>query len=280
MHVRLLPRQGPHLWAALALGLTLSGLAAAQTSAPAPSNNAPARPNTTAQPGMVVVAGTVPDEASRQHILVRLRELYGVDRVVDQLGVAPLAAPPAWSEHVQRILTPELKRVNRGQIAIQGNIVQIKGEVADEGQRQLVVNTLSTQLNNPTYALRNNLRVAGPGQDKVDAALANRVIEFEAGRAVLTATGQAVLDQLLPVLAQLPGRKFEILGHTDAIGARATNVSLSLARADAVKDYLVGKGLAEGLLNTSGVGPDRPVASNDTPEGRARNRRIEFRVVQ
>ena len=55
---------------------------------------------------------------------------------------------------------------------------------------------------------------------------------------------------------------------------------LSLARADAVRSYLAGRGVPPSLITTSGSGPDRPVAANDTPDGRARNRRIEFRLSQ
>ena len=75
-----------------------------------------------------MVAGTVPDESTRQAILARVRELYGNDRVVDQLGVGNLVAPPNWSQHVQRALHPDIKHVSRGQLSIQGNVLEIKGE--------------------------------------------------------------------------------------------------------------------------------------------------------
>jgi OOP family OmpA-OmpF porin len=222
----------------------------------------------------------VPDEAARQTIVARMRELSGADRVVDQLGVGNLVAPPGWAQHVQRMLSPELKQVSRGQITVHGNVVELKGEVASEAVRQQLVSTLSTQIANPTYTVRNGLRVVGLGQEQLDAALANRLIEFEAGSTQLTPDGQGVLDQLLPVLRQLSGRKFEIIGHTDAQGSRSTNVALSAARAESVKAYLVAKGMPALAFSTSGLGPDRPVAGNDTAEGRARNRRIEFRVGQ
>jgi OOP family OmpA-OmpF porin len=91
-------------------------------------------------------------------------------------------------------------------------------------------------------------------------------------------SGLPILDEMAAAMARLPGRRFEIIGHTDAQGRHASNVSLSLARAQAVKTYLVSKGLPADKLSTSGMGPDQPVASNATDEGRARNRRIEFRV--
>jgi OOP family OmpA-OmpF porin len=230
-------------------------------------------------PGKVVVSGTVPDEATRQTVLQRAREVFGVDRVVDQLGVGNLVAPPNWNTYLQRIISPELKQVSRGQISISGNVVDIKGEVGNEAVRQQLVSDLSTRLNT-TYTVRNGLRVGAAGQDQVDLTLANRTIEFESGNAVLTPNGRQVLDLLAPVLRGLSGRSFEVTGHTDAQGSRPQNIALSAARADAVKAYLVTKGIGGDNIGTSGAGPDRPVASNDTPDGRARNRRIELRVVK
>ena len=247
---------------------------AAAAPTPAPAAAQPAQPN------MVIVAGTVPDESTRQSILARVRALYGAERVQDQLGVGKLVAPPNWSEHVQRMLQPELKQVSRGQLSIQGNVVELKGEVGSEATRQELLTRLTSQIGNPTYTVRNGLRVTASGQELIDTTLANRIIEFEPGSATLTPTGQTVLDQLWPVLQQLSGRRFEVIGHTDSNGSRTTNLALSAARAETVRNYLVVKGLPANAVNTSGAGPDRPVAKNDSAEGRARNRRIEFRISQ
>jgi OmpA-OmpF porin, OOP family len=233
----------------------------------------------TPAPGKVVVSGTVPDEATRQAVLTRAREVFGVDRVVDQLGVGNLVAPPNWTGYLQKIISPELKQVSRGQISISGNVIDIKGEVGNEAVRQQLVSEMSTRLNT-TYTVRNGLRVGAAGQDQVDATLANRTIEFETGNSSLTRTGRDVLDLLVPVLQRLPGRSFEVTGHTDAQGSRPQNIALSAARADAVKAYLVAKGIGAESIATSGAGPDRPVAGNESADGRARNRRIELRVVQ
>jgi len=239
----------------------------------------PAAPPAAASGAMVVVEGVVPTEEARQAILARAREVYGAARVVDQLGVGDVVAPPNWSQNVQKLISPDLQRVARGQLKISGNAVELNGEIGDEASRRQLVSHLSSQLN-PTYTVRDGLRIGAAGQQAVDAALANRVIEFEPGNATLTARGTEVLEQLLPVLQQLKGRPIEVIGHTDSQGSRAQNTVLSAARADAVKAYLGGKGIALDQLRASGAGPDRPVASNDTPEGRARNRRIELRVLQ
>ena len=227
--------------------------------------------------GKVIVAGVVPDEATRQAILAKAREVYG-DRVVDQLGVGNLVAPPNWSQLVQKLITPDLRRVSKGQLKVSGNVVELSGDISNEAQSQQLASHMSASLN-PTYTVRNGLRVAAAGQDVLDAALANRVVEFQPGNAVLTPVGVRTLDELLPVLNQFKGRRFEVIGHTDAQGAAAQNVLLSAERANVVRAYLATRGIASALILTSGAGADRPVAGNDTAEGRARNRRIEFRVM-
>lgn len=227
----------------------------------------------------VVVAGVVPDEATRSAVLARVRELYGAERVVDQLGVGPVVAPANWSQYVQKLVAPPLKQVSRGQLSIQGNNIELKGEVGSEAQRQQIASDVATALN-PTYAVRNGLRVAAQEQSVLDATLGNRIVEFEAGSSQLRPSGKQILDEMAGAMLKLGGKTVEVIGHTDAQGAREANVVLSLARADAVRGYLIGKGVLPSLINTSGAGPDRPVASNESSEGRARNRRIEFRLSQ
>lgn len=227
----------------------------------------------------VVVTGKVPDEATRAVILARLRQLYGADAVVDQIQVTQVVAPPNWSAHVEQLIAPNLKQVQRGQLSVQGNNVEFKGEVGSEAVRQQVASVAAQSLN-ATYVVRNSLRVAAREQDTIDAVLANRIVEFEPGSSTLTPSGMAIIDELARALAGLGQRNVEVIGHTDAIGARDMNIALSRARADAVKAQLERRGIAPDRVTTSGEGPDRPVASNTSAEGRARNRRIEFRVSE
>jgi len=254
----------------LLAGLFGAGAACAQNAAPAPA--AP-------QPGQVLASGTVPDEATKASVLAKLRELYGADRVVDQIAIGPVAMPANWNGYVQKLISPDLRQISRGQLKIDGNTVSLRGEVANEALRQRIASNVATSLN-PTYTVNNGLRVSAADQAILDNTLANRTIEFESGQATLTPAGRAILDEMVAAMRKLQGRKFEIIGHTDSAGLRASNVSLSQARAATVKAYLSSHGIAEELLSASGQGPDRPVASNDTAEGRARNRRIEFRMAQ
>jgi outer membrane protein OmpA-like peptidoglycan-associated protein len=77
-----------------------------------------------------------------------------------------------------------------------------------------------------------------------------------------------------------PSVRVEISGHTDNVGSEQANQTLSLKRAQAVRNWLVQKGIASNRMETVGKGENEPVASNDTVEGRAENRRIEFYVQQ
>jgi OmpA-OmpF porin, OOP family len=233
----------------------------------------------TATPGQVVITGTVPNDASKLEILTKLRELYGADKVVDQISIGAVVMPPNWNTYVQKLITPNLKLVHRGQLKVDGNVVSMRGEVANEAQKQQIASDLASSLN-PSYIVNNGLRITASDQGVLDRTLANRVIEFEFGRSDITLRGRQILDEMAAALQKLKGQKVDVIGHTDDQGLRASNVALSQARAEAVKAYFSLKGIDATLITASGVGPDRPVASNTTGEGRARNRRIEFRLSQ
>jgi OOP family OmpA-OmpF porin len=227
----------------------------------------------------VVVGGQVPDEATRVSVLNALAKVYGVSNVVDRIEVVgSIATPPNWAVNVGKLLTPDLQQIHKGQLQVSGTQLVVNGEVANEAVRQKLLSDMATSLN-PTYTIRNNLQVPAAGsQQQVDQAIANRTIEFETGSAMLTVQGRQVLDAVVPVLAGMGDRKLSLVGHTDNSGDRRLNLSLSQARADAVKGYLVGKGIDPNRISATGVGPDQPVASNDSADGRAKNRRIDFRV--
>lgn len=228
--------------------------------------------------GPVVVSGVVPDEATRQTILARVREVYGRDQVVDQLGVAPTSMPPNWADNVKKLIAPELRAVQRGHLKVTGNEVELVGEAESVALREKIGSQVTASLN-PTYTVHNRLQVVEPVQALIDNVLEGKIVEFESGSAILSPVGRQVLDELLPVLKGLDGKKMQVTGHTDASGARLANVALSRSRATAVRDYLVSQGLPGANILTEGLGPDQPLVSNATAEGRAKNRRIEFKIL-
>lgn len=104
-------------------------------------------------------------------------------------------------------------------------------------------------------------------------------IYFDSGSATLKPESYSVLDGIADLLIANSSARIEVSGHTDSQGSESSNQSLSERRAAAVKDYLVRRGVPASMLTVVGYGETRPVATNDTADGRARNRRIEFRVL-
>jgi len=98
-------------------------------------------------------------------------------------------------------------------------------------------------------------------------------IFFETAKATLLETSLAELDRLAEALQRHPSLRLEVGGHTDAVGSDADNQILSEQRAKAVYDYLILRGVSSKRLTYRGYGESRPIATNDTPEGRAQNRR-------
>ncbi|MBN1948148.1 MAG: OmpA family protein, partial [Candidatus Cloacimonetes bacterium] len=101
-------------------------------------------------------------------------------------------------------------------------------------------------------------------------------VNFDTGSANLTAEARGILDKVVTALQDYPEVELEIQGHTDDRGSKEFNITLSENRAQSVRTYLVSKGITAERLKAKGYGPDKPIADNNTAEGRAMNRRIEF----
>jgi len=117
---------------------------------------------------------------------------------------------------------------------------------------------------------------AAPTTEKVSFA-ADAFFDFD--KAVLKAEGKAKLDDLADKVKDLTLEVIIAVGHTDSVGSDEYNQKLSIRRSEAVKAYLVGKGIDAARVYTEGKGEKAPVADNKTKDGRAQNRRVEIEVV-
>jgi len=121
-------------------------------------------------------------------------------------------------------------------------------------------------------------QIGGDG-DAVSVALDDRIL-FPSGEAQLNARGREVLTRLAASLATLPNRLVRVEGHTDSRGADAMNLQLSKRRASSVRRWLVQNGVSPERLQAWGCGESSPIASNDTADGRATNRRVVFHILE
>ena len=139
-------------------------------------------------------------------------------------------------------------------------------------QRSIFVSTAVAQA--PTMA------PPVPGLDPCAGVLRLRGVNFSFDKANIRGEDEVLLDEAARMLEMCGSKSVRIEGHTDATGPEAYNQGLSQRRAQAVTNYLVGRGVASSRLQAVGRGEGEPVASNATREGRALNRRVDFDFLQ
>ncbi len=132
---------------------------------------------------------------------------------------------------------------------------------------------------------RNGFEDADGCPDEVPPELADlsgvmEGINFDTDKDTIKPASKPRIDQAVEVMQKYPDLRVRISGHTDSVGGYRHNVDLSKRRAKSVKKYMVDNGIAEDRIETEGFGPDQPIDTNETTEGRARNRRIEFMIIE
>jgi outer membrane protein OmpA-like peptidoglycan-associated protein len=115
-------------------------------------------------------------------------------------------------------------------------------------------------------------------QESLTVSMASDVL-FTSGSASLYPGGSEKLRNFAAVLNRYPRTLVHITGHTDSRGSEESNLDLSLRRAQSVASELTAAGVSQTRLSTRGLGESQPIATNDTPEGRAQNRRVDINVV-
>jgi len=161
-------------------------------------------------------------------------------------------------------------------------VVNIPNVDLAPGSELIFFNQSATYSRGEETIYLDNIRVGAGGQETGYAALSTgdrivaRGLLFDSGSARLSPSSETELSQIQAALEGNPSLRIRIEGHTDASGGADTNMRLSQQRADAVKAWLVNKGVASSRLEAQGFGEDTPVASNETADGREQNRRVEI----
>ncbi len=224
----------------------------------------------------VVIKGVVATSSDKQQLLDKLKAQYPDKPVRDEIEVrSNISIPTNWQQIATTIIDSDISNIRQGRIDIHGTTISLHGKVSSLEQKQAIQNRIHSRLTD-LYQLENQLVVVEGEQRLIDETLGNRIVEFESGSTNLTPMGLGILDDMAGVLQRVGDKPVLITGHTDNVGNSTANLALSNKRAEAVKQYLIGRNINSTRLSTTGKGDSDPIASNDNEEGRTRNRRIEF----
>jgi len=237
----------------------------------------------------------VGDEALQTNVMNALSNTFGAEADkcradVDDSFAADMPAAAQLSS-----ILPIFQSVPDANMVIKGDEIIVNA--ADEGVLDQLVNDLQAAAPGMTVSAEGPLDLQGEIDDSLVAtdtamnnlgenpdprdvarALSLQVINFELDKAIIPDVNKPYLDRAAKIITEVPNMELMIIGHTDSQASNAYNMDLSQQRANAVKDYLVSKGVDASKLSTKGMGETDPVATNATEQGRFRNRRIEFTV--
>ena len=236
------------------------------------------------QDGRVRLSGYVPDEAARRDLVGAATSSFVTETVEDGLKVAD-GAPKEFVTSLKATF-PALARLWSATLAAKDASITIEGDaIYDKSAEQVRKELADAAAGEVKLAdVKIGLKPESPPlpldacQPAFNGLLEKGRIRFNTGSADLSKESLALLDHLVDVAQRCKEAEISIEGHTDSVGEPEDNMDLSKRRAAAVVGYIGDAGIDTSRMTSEGHGETKPVASNDTPEGRAQNRRIEFVV--
>ncbi|MEY3307155.1 MAG: hypothetical protein RLZZ413_1193 [Pseudomonadota bacterium] len=238
--------------------------------------------------GAVQLRGRLTDETLRDAVSSFAAAHFGAADVYTATRLDP-DLPDGWPVRVLAGLQA-MSELNEGQVIVRADTVEVTGVTASPGARAAITRTLSGRLGqgqafkvevrydealDPQAALPSALECV----TALNGILQKQKIAFAPGSAEIESAARDTMDALADQMRKCPDIVMEIGGHTDSQGRDTSNLALSQARAEAVLLGLQGRRVLVGSLSAVGYGETRPVADNDSPEGRETNRRIEFTLL-
>jgi len=229
----------------------------------------------------LTLTGYVPDNSVHAALVTAAGRKFFSEKVVDNLK-ASVGAPAGFAGAVTAALGA-LSRLSTGTLVVSDREMKLSGDALYDAAAVQI-----RGLAREGFQFKPEISVK-PAAAPVDATvcqqlfsdlLAKGKIRFESGRATIDPDSAGLLDRLIETALRCPAANIEIAGHTDGDGEDGFNQSLSEKRAQAVADYLVKAGLPASRFTATGYGSKQPIAPNDTDEGKAQNRRIDFVVKE
>jgi OOP family OmpA-OmpF porin len=231
----------------------------------------------------LTLSGYVPDNNVHAALVTAAGRRFFDEKVVDNLK-ASVGAPQGFASAVVPALGA-LSRLSTGTLVVSDREVKLSGDALYDAAAPQIRADLPKDLPQG-FQVKADISVR-PASAPVDATVCQQLftdllgkgkIHFSAGRASIDPDSAGLLDRLIETALRCPTANIEVAGHTDSDGEDAANQALSEKRAQAVADYLVKAGLPVNRFTAVGYGSAQPIATNDTEDGKAQNRRIEFTV--
>ena len=231
----------------------------------------------------LTLTGYVPDNNVHAALVAAAGRKFFSEKVVDNLK-ASVGAPTGFANAVMPALGA-LSRLSTGTLVVSDREVKLSGDALYDGAANQMRAGLGKDFPQG-WQYKAEISVK-PASAPVDATVCQQLfadllskgrIRFESGKADIVTDSAGLLDRLIETAMRCPTVNIEVAGHTDTDSEEASNQALSEKRAQAVVDYLVRAGLPASRFIPAGYGSTQPLAGNETEEGKAQNRRIEFMV--
>jgi outer membrane protein OmpA-like peptidoglycan-associated protein len=245
--------------------------------------------------GRIRFSGVVSDEQTKQNILNQLRSTFGERNISGDISVDSRARAVGWTSGLAAAL-PNF-RTSGSEVTFDGDSINVGGTLPENARAVMVAKlksvygdgmrigafeaaTAVTEAGRRASEALSSLRPGYTAED-LTRALNMHIINFRSGSSQIPHESMPVLEQSASAIKSAPsGTVLEVGGYTDNVGNPTANQRLSQQRADSVRRFLIDKGVNSGSLVAKGYGDSNPVASNDTEEGRFKNRRIEYKDIR
>ena len=258
-------------------------LAVSEVSEPAQTRRSAELLIVRAKDRQVHLTGLLPDQKTITDLINAATVLYGDQGFTHDLKISAVVDPPPWLQAVLDV-AGRMKGLEIYSLEVKRAVVRLEGEVVSETEKDAIGVQAQQELGK-YLRVGNRLSIRQWRRDEKTQALKRDIeslgldnIYFRTSSAEITSQSLPILDRASQVLAEYPDYAIEIAGHTDSTGEAAANLILSQQGAEAIRDYLIRQGIQPARLVANGYGASHPIGDNSTPEGRAKNRRIEFNL--
>jgi OmpA-OmpF porin, OOP family len=236
--------------------------------------------------GKITLSGVVPNETARKKLIDAAGVRVGAANVVDKLTLAdPAAADDSGVDGLAKMIEAMPPNLYTGAAGWDGTKFYATGQYLSE-ESKVAFEAVATEVGVATTDLAIEPREAASVdqaaelEKELNDLVALSPIPFDPGKSSLLPEADAILDKVASLAKKYAGVGIAVNGHTDADGSEGGNQTLSDARANQVRDSLIERGVPAEQLTAQGFGESQPIAPNDTPENKAKNRRVVFTVVK